>query len=706
MKYFGLKNLSSQDAFDCDPTKWGPHPGYPETKEEFRVWSGHPQTDHLFYTTVEGLTPSLRLTVQNPPQYMHGWAIDYDAYRFIDEKKIADIPNIAPAGLCPMWTCRTRSGGARVVYEFEKPVLIDNKELRESFLKILAKELLVKNLLPEFDDASFEVHLQYWEVGRDWHAVKGGAPIKADWLGLQFFNAATKAKIHGEGFTIPIEAVAEEVERQFPGRWKGDFAVGVRGPLFWIQDGIDRTGCQVGDHGVITYSSRAPKSFMTWRDILGAKFVLDYEAERIGAAAERMWYDGKLYWQSRDEKWAASNKDDAGADLKVGGLSGKVGGKETASEVEKVLSAVRNGPQKVDGAVPFVHCKDDLVVLPNGYRYLNISVSKVIEPSDTPDPAKFPWIYDWIHKAWDDPQDQQRDSFLFWLKHYYGSALNGNLQPGQAIVIAGEHDRGKTFFARQVIARALGGGVEASGYLLGETSFNKACAESACWNVDDTRGSATWDKHDEFSNALKRHVANPTVTYHPKFRDAFDLPWKGRIIVTCNTDAKSLEIMPTLDGTIRDKVTLLKLGNWKPKFWGNPSFEHTIWGETPHFLAWLIQWQPPETVIDNSSTRFGSVLPYHHPDLVLASKESSSLGRIEEMLAQWKPLVRGKDETQRWMTATQLRSSLSDVPGFDGSLREFGRNRMAQALQGLDKKFVLKIRIRDGYKQYLLNLQD
>jgi hypothetical protein len=707
VKYFGLKNLSSTEAEETNPITWGPHPGYPDgTKQEYRDWCGHPQTNHMFYSGVEGLNPGLRLTVQNPPHLMHGWVIDYDS-KFIDPDKIAQISQIAPTGLAPMWVGRTYSGGARLVYEFEKPILVDNKELTGTFLKLLAKELKIKDLLPGFDDTSFDIHLQYYEVGRDWHQIKEGAPLKDDFLGLQFFNAAMKRQIRGEGMQIPIEEVAAEVARQFPQRWPGEFRVGARGPLFWIADGIDRVGCQVGDHGIMAYSERAGKSFLTWREVLGAKFVQDYEAERIGAAAAGLWFDGKSYWQERDERWISSNKDDTSDDLRVGGLSGKVGAKETASEVAKVLTCVRSGEHKVDGAVPFVHCKDDLVVLPNGYRYLNISVARVIQPADEVDVSKFPWIYEWVTKSWDEAEPHQEGFFLAWLKHYYKSALEGNMQPGHAIIIAGDRDRGKTFFARQVIARAMGGGSESGGYLLGETSFNKACAESACWNVDDTLGAATWDKHDDFSNALKKHVANPTVLYHPKFRDAFDLPWKGRIIVTCNTDTKSLEIVPTLDGTIGDKLLLFKMGNWRPKFWGNPSFEQTIWGETPYFLAWLLQYQPPDYTHDAKSSRFGNVLEYHHPDLVRASKEASSQGRIEEMLTEWKPAYRGGDKHKKsvWMTCTQLRASLSNVPGFEASLREFGRNRLAQALRSLGPRFVLETRIRDGYREYHLNLE-
>ena len=55
--------------------------------------------------------------------------------------------------------------------------------------------------------------------------------------------------------TIPISVIAEEVESRFPNRWFGEFEVGARGPLFWIDDGINRDGCQVVEDGIVCYSA-------------------------------------------------------------------------------------------------------------------------------------------------------------------------------------------------------------------------------------------------------------------------------------------------------------------------------------------------------------------------------------------------------------------------------------------------------------------
>jgi hypothetical protein len=260
MKFFALPNLSSQGAVPCNPTTVMPVVSYPSTKEKFREWCADKATNHCFYSPVEGLNPHVRVTnTTNPPMLMHGLVVDYDAQ--IDSSMIAKIPINGAAGLLPMWVSTTYSGGRRLLFEFEEAVLVDHDELTDRFLKLLAKELKVKNLLPGLDETSFK-RTQYFELGRDWQRILEGNPIPSDLLSFLIFKAASAKQLHVDGPCIPIEAVAEEVERRWPGRIQGEFAVGLRTPLFWLDDGIDRIGAQVGDHGMICYSDRAGKSFL------------------------------------------------------------------------------------------------------------------------------------------------------------------------------------------------------------------------------------------------------------------------------------------------------------------------------------------------------------------------------------------------------------------------------------------------------------
>jgi hypothetical protein len=189
--------------------------------------------------------------------------------------------------------------------------------LAELFLRELRKELRLENLLPSLDKSTFSL-TQYFELGRDWRHIPDAKPIPSNVLGLLFYRAAGNKVIRGEGPNIPIEAVAAEVERRWPGQINGEFTVGLRTPLFWVEPFEDRIGAQVGDHGMICYSTRAHKGFIHWAEILGSEFVRNYEAEREGAAMEEWDFDGVGYWRRLDnQQWSRRNKDTCADDLRT-----------------------------------------------------------------------------------------------------------------------------------------------------------------------------------------------------------------------------------------------------------------------------------------------------------------------------------------------------------------------------------------------------
>jgi len=700
MKIFALPNLSSLEVTQVCPPTMSPAADLPNDKEQFNQWKSLPTTEHCFYSACEGLTPSLRVTADNPPKFLHGFVCEFDAD--ITEDMVAKIRVNGVAGLLPTWVSRSRfRNGRRLVFEFQTPIFVDNAEMSERFIKLFAKECKLRNLLPGLDDTCFKL-TQYQELGIDWKQIPGASPISSDLLMLLSFKAASVKPIQSNGPDIPIEKVAEEVERRWPGRWPGEFTVGARGPLFWIDDGIDRVGCQVGDFGIIAYSDRAGKSFLHWGEILGRDFVRNYESGQIGAAIEDTWFDNQYYWRKLESgRWAPNKKEDLAEDLKV-----KFHLKQP--QVVEALSAIRN-THRVTGVFPFIHNKNDVVSDDSGTLFLNISARKLRQPADHDGP--FPWIKSFVENIWDPAfLDIQRDTFLAWFKRFYESAYNGNLQSGQAIIIAGPTGLGKTLFSRHVIGGALGGFTDAGNYLLAKTGFNKECAETAVWCVDDSRGGANWEKHDEFSNALKRYVANPQIPYHPKYRDETTVTWRGRIVVTCNDDIKSLGILPEMDESIEDKLILFKIGDkFKPIF---KDVEDVIRRELPYFLRSLLwTWKAPQRVIGEE--RFG-VKSYHHPELLDATINAAPHGQLTEMLpyAIKHAMVNDKKLKEKWMNNTEIRAIL-DTPGLRSSLAKFSGNRLGIALSKLPDWLIKrnpatnrKSTKREGVPHYLVNLDE
>jgi hypothetical protein len=686
MNFFALPNLSSHDVTIVNPSTIK-HAGYPDgDKESFRAWCVNKETKHCFYTAAEGLIPSLRVTKENPAVKLHGLVIDYD--NEIDDEMEKNIAKISPADLSPTWISTTRSGGRRLIFEFESPMPVDHTQLYERFIKRMAKELRAYDLLPCLDTKSFEL-TQLFELGTHWRRLPGGKAISKDRLGLVLFEAAKEKIITADAPDIPIEAVAEEVEKRWPRRIPGEFKVGARTPLFWIDDGIDRIGAQVGDHGMICYSERAGKSFLHWGEILGQKFVREFEASRIGAAAEGIWFDGKLYWRKGENgRWSGRTKEDQIMWLKGRGISARTSQKETASDAEKVLLAIQE-VRTVDAAVSIALDSRERVE-EHGCRYLNVSVKKAMSPAEIGSPEDFPWLQKFFEHTFD---EIQRDHFFAWWKRFYRSGLEGALEQGQAIIIAGEAGRGKTLLSRVIVGSSVGGFADASRYLMGDSRFNKECGENALWVVDDSKSSVTRAQHRAFTEAIKAQISNPQGPTEAKFKDSLTLSWKGRIIITTNIDPDSLAIIPDLGPTVRDKIMLFQFNNdYEPDFAPNQKLEATIAKELPFFLKWLLGWKEPAYVLDKNP-RYG-VKSYHAPTLEKAAIMASSVHGLTEAL----DILRQRycetgdpknrpDKIQE--SATGMLLKLHAIDGLRSILKYYSENTIGRALQAA---------IRQGYK--------
>ena len=697
-----IKNLVSQTAetISCPPEQKERPPL--ANKEEFRAWCASSTTDHCFYSGWEGVNPSLRISKSNPAKRMHGFVADFDA-NITDEM----IDEALKACVCsPLYATKTFSGGARLVWEFEEPLLLDNPKLAERFLKTLAKELGVKDLLPGFDDSSLNPS-QYFELGSNWKHNVGASPIPTDLAGIWTLDSASEKIFSTEELAIPIEEVANEVEKLYPGRWKGEFKVGSRGPLFWVNDGIDRIGCQVGDFGMICYSSRADSGFIPWEKLLGKAFVQKWEVQAISGFVDTIWYDGKLYWWKVDDMWVGRTKEDSFMHLKKFGVSTKTSGKEVISKAEKILCAVQDA-RKIDFAAPLLFEKNDIVDL-NGERVLNIGRKEALEEANVVDPALFPWIYNFITNIFVQPDGSnvQMDYFLAWFQRLWTSARDKQLAQGQMMVLAGDAGQGKTFLSRCIIGAALGGSVDASDILQGRTNFNKQAAETCIWRIDDATYASNRSEASKFGETLKRQVANPVATYHPKFRDAVEFPWRGRIVLTCNTDPQSLAIMPSLNNTIADKIMLLKFGSYQPVFKPNHEQEAMVAAELPYFLAWIKAWQPPKHVVATKS-RFG-IREYHHQELVEASRESDPATSLREILDIW---IQGEDTVMKCdpvveISSTELLGKIrSNIPGGSDLMRNYTPSRLGRELRTLLGVYsrLLEIRILDGKSLYVFRM--
>jgi hypothetical protein len=260
-----------------------------------------------------------------------------------------------------------------------------------------------------------------------------------------------------------------------------------------------------------------------------------------------------------------------------------------------------------------------------GNKFLNNSRRKLVTRFDGKVEKfgdGFPVIADLLNK-----QFHEKDvfwAFHAWLKYFWESCRAGSPKLGHIMIIAGPAQCGKTLLANAVVGQMFGGADDPSSYLTGQTNFNGSLAQSPVWALDDVVITGR-DSSDIYTNIVKRVGANPTITVEAKYKDrSIPYEWGGRLIITLNDDPKSLWGLPNLDGTILDKLFILKAssGFTVPSALGY-DVKDVIYDELPHFVAW-VEDTPyhPGTKLDVG--RSGGLVPFHDPEIMQVANDTSS----------------------------------------------------------------------------------
>lgn len=660
-KYRYLKNLRAlaTKSFDDPSAQTFKAPDF-ASKADYRAWCAETTTDHCFYSMAEGDNPSARISEDNPVNKIHGFVADYDAP--VDHDKLRDLIIERGHGApLPTWSTRTRSGYARLVWEFEEPLPI-HPHLAEAFLKRLSDLLRASMLLGGFDRTSLKVS-QYFEFGSDW--VRIGDPLPETQVRVVLLKAANDTPLSSGDSSIPVEEVRAELEKKYPGRWPGDFSVGARGPLFWIADGIDREGCQVREDGMVCYSDRAGKGFVSWREIFGRKFMERFEEKKMSTLLDQYWFNGRSFYKLLNNTPMSIPKEQLILELKRSGFAPRAKKNQTLSEMEQALLTISNDC-RVDEVAPVIFAAERVVPF-NGFKLLNNSKAVPVQPDSDGDPKLWPWLDGFLQPMFA-PDDDGRETlpyFLAWLQRLYSAVLAHRLDQGQLLILLGPTGRGKTLLTNKIVGGAVGGFSDASAYLSGGTAFNKDLCGSAAWVIDDQTAAATYADQRKFVELTKRCVANPRLEYHAKYADAIPLPWAGRVMMSLNLDAQSLAALPTLDSSNRDKIIALRVSeSHKPKFGTNRQVEETIARELPHFLRWLLDWKAPDRVL--ASSRFG-VATYVDSFIEAAAYDNSSRSAIAEMIDFFAKRVRDTLGKPCWRgTLTEFQAVLHETNGGRG----------------------------------------
>lgn len=616
------------------------------SKDEFRQWCQDIKTEHVFYTLVEPEFPGARSSGSNPPKFLHGIVADYDG---APESISATLPSLKfGPGKAPTWVTTTFSGKARLIWLFEERVPIFSSEVHGKFLEILARELRLKALLPGLDEGALSNPHTPFELGTDWRQPYGDVRIATSLVMLSLHDASGRAKWKVSGPDIPFSAAQAEVERRWPGRWVGVFEEGARGVRFWDPAADNQTGCTLRKGGVQAWTGEC--RFIPWTELLGDEFVRKYRQDRIGAAIAGTYFDGQSYW-CRDEIgiWRDVNCDTLKRHLHVVFNLSK-DSRNGPGEISQAVTYI-DRHRRVDGAFPCLFMPDD-VVQDGKHKFLNIARAVPVVGTglkrDWGD--GFPWLAEYLNGLFD---DVQREVFLSWLSHFHQNAVARRPRKGHALFVAGVQSAGKTFLSQRVIGGLMGGFQEATGYVLGLNNFNEQLFYSPVWAVDDAVAAADSRRHRAYSEMVKKIVANPYQEFHAKFKKQVTHRFNGRLVVTLNDDPTSIRMLPQVEGSILDKMVILRAAAPSVSFVGAESM---VEQELPAFADFLQRFQIPEKLKSHQAevARFGHDC-WHHPELLATAKESSDSNALYELLDMWRDHhFRGTDKSTWSGSATEL----------------------------------------------------
>ncbi len=212
--------------------------------------------------------------------------------------------------------------------------------------------------------------------------------------------------------------------------------------------------------------------------------------------------------------------------------------------------------------------------------------------------------------------EEQVRYFYGWAKQADAMYCAGRFMPGQALAFAGGRGDGKSL-AQAILTEFLGGRcARPHAWLTGATAFNNDLFGAEHLMIEDDTASTDARARRHLGAMLKSVAVNVEHRLEAKGRDALMLRPLWRLTISCNDEPENLAVLPILDASLLDKITMFKTNHADLPSTSTADQRRELWetltGELPAFLYWIRQWEIP---VDIQDSRFG-VIAYQHPELI------------------------------------------------------------------------------------------
>jgi hypothetical protein len=264
----------------------------------------------------------------------------------------------------------------------------------------------------------------------------------------------------------------------------------------------------------------------------------------------------------------------------------------------------------------------------NGEKILVTDSPNYIKPED----GRFPVIDEFLNGL----LEEQRVHFDCWMKLAVEAHGSGMIRPGQALVLAGPRDCGKSVLQNQIITPLLGGRMaKPYQFMSGQTPFNSSLFEAEHLMIEDDIASSDIRARRTFGTYIKQFTANEEVQHHAKNKHAMTLRPFWRLSISCNEEPENLSILPPMDDSLFDKMIILKAKR-KPipmpteSYGERVAFQEKIKSELPSYLNYLLKLAISSEL---RAARYG-ILAYQNPDIMKAMNDIAPECRLLELIDQ------------------------------------------------------------------------
>ena len=266
--------------------------------------------------------------------------------------------------------------------------------------------------------------------------------------------------------------------------------------------------------------------------------------------AVKLFYCGtSFYTKNLHKEWMPITDGVAKHYLIRGGFRGGKS-EHTLTEADNHLLTVRER-DCVAFAGPVAGQKTGLLVT-NGERVL------VTRSAQLPIAKKGPFP-NW--EAILEPQfGEQLDYLLEWHKQAYLRVLNSGGPFLPALAIAGASGSGKSMLGLNLTTPLLGGrSANPFRYMSNDTPHNAEVCGSELLLMDDPVVGLKSERLAFFRGELKRTLASPTDSLHPKGTQAYNVKPVRAVLICMNDKANFMRFLDFSDETMNDKLILLRV---------------------------------------------------------------------------------------------------------------------------------------------------